>query len=132
MREWFFCNGPVNYKNAFNKLFYRVAILQFGAPIACRKYGLEHDNTVERYNGKISDRIRYIRSEFKNFSDADNFMKLKRIIHYFVNPNQELDGKIPAETADIKIPFGRNKLLDLIKHVKDNYVLLSWQYIIFK
>jgi len=37
----FVCDGFENYKNAFNKLFYRVARLQFGVPIACKKYGFE-------------------------------------------------------------------------------------------
>ena len=122
----FVCDGFANYKNAFNKLFFQVAILQFGVPIACKKYGLEHNNNpVERYNGKISDRIKSIRSGFKNFSNAKNFMGLRRIIHNFVNPNQELEGKTPAEVADIKISLGRNKLLGLIQFVKDNYIILS-------
>ena len=122
----FVCDGFVNYKNAFNKLFYRVARLNFGVPIACKKYGLEHNNNpIERYNGKIKDRIKSIRSGFKNFADAENFMNLRMIIHNFVNPNQELQGKTPAEVAEIKIPLGRNKLLNLIEYVRDKYVSLS-------
>ena len=122
----FVCDGFENYKNAFNKLFYRVAKLQFGVPIACKKYGFEHNNNpVERYNGKISDRIKSVRSSFKNFADAENFMELRRIIHNFVNPNQELKGKTPAEAAEIKIYLGKNKLLDLIQFVRDDCVPLS-------
>jgi hypothetical protein len=50
----FICDGFENYKSAFNKLFYRIAELQFGVPIACKKFGLRHNNNpVERYNGKI-------------------------------------------------------------------------------
>jgi len=125
-RILFVCDGFENYKNAFNKLFYRVAKLHFGVPIACKKYGLEHNNNpIERYNGKIKDRIKSIHSGFKNFADAENFLNLRRIIHNFVNPNQELKGKTPAEVAEIKIPLGKNKLLDLIQYVKDNYTPLS-------
>ena len=114
----FVCDGFENYKNAFNKLFYRIAILQFGVPIACKKYNLEHNNNpIERYNGKIADRIKAIRSGFKSFDDAKCFMDLRRTIHNFVNPNQGLNEKTPAEMAKINLELGRNKLLELIEAV---------------
>lgn len=122
----FTCDKFANYKNAFNKLFYRVCILNFGVPIACKKYGLLHNNNpIERYNGKIKDRIKNIRSGFKSFDDAKFFMDLRRIIHNFVNPNQELGGKTPAEMAEINLRLGRNKLLDLIRFVRDNHTNLT-------
>ena len=37
----FVSDGFENYRNGFNRLFYRVAKIVFGVPIACRKYGLE-------------------------------------------------------------------------------------------
>jgi hypothetical protein len=46
-------------------------------------------------------------------------MDLRRTIHNFVNPNQELQGKTPAEMAEINLKLGRNKLLSLIKFVRD-------------
>jgi len=52
-------------------------------------------------------------------------MDLRRTIHNFVNPNQELKGKTPAEMAEINLKLGRNKLLSLIRFVKDNYIILS-------
>ena len=88
---------------------------------ACKKYNLKHNNNpIERYNGKIKDRIKNIRSGFKSFDDAKCFMDLRRTIHNFVNPNQELQGKTPAERAEINLRLGRNKLLDLIKFVRDD------------
>ena len=117
----FTCDRFENYKSAFMKLFNRVAKLSFGVPIACKKYGLEHNNNpIERYNGKIKDRIKNIRSGFKSFDDAKCFMDLRRTIHNFVNPNQQLNGKTPAEMAEINLKLGRNKLLNLIKFVRDN------------
>ncbi|MBI3623114.1 transposase, partial [Candidatus Pacearchaeota archaeon] len=90
------------------------------------KYNLEHNNNaIERYNGKIKDRIKNIRSGFKNFDDAKCFMNLRRVINNFVNPHQELQGKTPAEMAEINLKLGRNKLLNLIKFVQDNYVSLT-------
>ena len=120
----FTCDGFENYKSAFMKLFNRVCKLNFGVPIACKKYGLKHNNNpIERYNGKTKDRIKSIRSGFKSFDGAKCFMDLRRIIHNFVNPNQELKGKTPAEMAEIILPLKRNKLLSLIRFVRENVSL---------
>ena len=110
-----------NYKNAFNKLFYRVAKLQFGVPIACKKCNLEHNNNpIERYNGKIKDRTKTIRGGFGSFEYAEAFLNLRHIIHNFVNPHQGLGGKTPAKTAEINLRLGRMKLLGLIKFMAQN------------
>ncbi len=112
----FVCDKFANYKSAFSRLFYRTANLSFGVPIACKKYGLEHNNNpIERYNGKIKDRIKNIRSGFKSYDNAKCFLDLRRIIHNYVNPNQQLHGKTPAEMAEINLELGRNKLLNLIR-----------------
>ena len=48
----------VNYKIAWKKLFYRITRLTFGVPIACKKFGLKHNNnTVERHNRELSRRF---------------------------------------------------------------------------
>ena len=126
----FTCDKFANYKTAFMKLFGRVCKLNFGVPIACKKYNLEHNNNpIERYNGKIKDRIKNIRSGFKSFDNARYFMDLRRTIHNFVNPNQQLKGRTPSEMAEINLKLGRNKLLGLIKFVRDNDIILSWQYL---
>jgi len=112
----FICDGFENYKSAFNKLFYRVANLNFGVPIACIKYGLKHNNNpIERYNGKLDDRLKIIRGGFGNFDGAKSFMDMQRILHNFVNPHQELQEKTPAEMVEINLNLGRNKLLNLIR-----------------
>ena len=117
----FTCDKFANYKTAFVKLFRRVCKLNFGVPIACKKHNLKHNNNpIERYNGKIKDRIKSIRSGFKSFDDAKCFMDLRRTTHNFVNPNQELGGKTPAEMAKIILPLKRNKLLNLVRFVRDN------------
>lgn len=113
----FICDKFANYKSAFSRLFYRTANLSFGVPIACKKYGLKHNNNpIERYNGKIDDRIKNIRNGFGSFEGARYFMDLRRIINNFVNPHQELQGKTPAEMAEIFLPLRRNKLLSLIEY----------------
>lgn len=71
-----------NYKSAFNKLFFRVAKLRFGIPIKAKVAGLEHNNNpIERYNGKVKDRIKVMRGGFGSFEGARIFMDLKHIIH---------------------------------------------------
>jgi len=105
-----------NYKAAFNKLFFCVAVLHFGVPIKAKVPGLKHNNNpIERYNGDIKDRIKIMRGEFRDFEKAEAFLNLKRIIHNFVNPHSSLGGKTPAEKAEIYYELGRNKLLNLIK-----------------
>ncbi len=122
----FVCDGFENYKTAFIKYFYRVCKLNFGVSIALKKYGLKHNNNpVERYNGKLDDRLKNIRSGFGSFQGAKVFMDLRRIIYNYVNPHQELKGKTPAEMAEIILPLRRNKLLGLIRFVKKNYNILS-------
>ncbi len=113
----FVCDKFENYKRAFTKLFFHVAVLRFGVPIKARVAGLEHNNNaIERYNGDIKDRIKIMRGEFRTFKKAEAFLNLKRITHNFVNPHLSLEGKTPAEAAEIKLLLGRNKLLGLIKY----------------
>ena len=112
----FVCDGFENYRNTFSKLFYRVAELQFGVPIACKKFGRKYNNNaIERYNGKTKDRLNGMRSQFKSFDYASSFLNLRRIIHNFVNPHQQLKGKTPSEKAEIKLKLGRIKIYNLIK-----------------
>ena len=114
----FTCDKFANYKNAFTKLFGRGCKLNFGVPIACKKYNLEHNNNpIERYNGKIKDRMNGMRKGFSSFEGAENFMNLQNVIHNFVNPHQELKGKTPVEMAEIKLRLGRNKILGLARYL---------------
>ena len=118
----FTCDKFANYKSAFSRLFYRTCKLNFGVPIACKKYNFEHNNNpIERYNGKIKDRLNAMRGEFKSFDKAKHFMNLQHIINNFVNPHQELGGKTPAEMAEINLELERNKLLNLIKYIAQNF-----------
>lgn len=113
----FVSDGFENYKNAFNKLFYRTCTLRFGVPIACRKHGLKHNNNpIERYNGKIEDRTKTMR-DFGSHEGAKNFLNMRPVIQNFVNPHQGLKGKTPAEVADIDLKLGKNKLLNMIRYI---------------
>jgi len=92
-----------------------VAKLRFGVPIKAKKGGLKHNNnSIERYNQDIKDRIKTMRNFF-SFRRAGHFLNLKHIIHNFVNPHMGLKGKTPAEAAEIDLKLGRRKLYKLIK-----------------
>ena len=113
----FVCDKFENYRTAFNKLFYRVAKLRFGIPIKAKKNGLKHNNNhIERYNQDIKDRIKTMRN-FGSNKGAEYFLNLKHVIHNFVNPHMQINGKTPAECAEIDLKLGRRKLLKLIKFV---------------
>jgi transposase-like protein len=119
----FVCDGFENYKSAWSKLFRLVTKLTFGVPIKAKRAGLKHNNNhIERYNGKIKDRIKVMRGEFGSFDGAEAFMNLKHIIHNFVNPHQQLKDRTPAETAEINLNLGRKKLVNLIKYVRRLYI----------
>ena len=119
----FVCDGFENYGNAWSKIFRIVTKLTSGVPIACKKYGLKHNNNpIERYNGKIKDRIKIMRGGFYSFEGAQTFLNLNHIIHNFVNPHQQLKEKTPAQTAEITIPLGKNKLLNLIAYVRRHHI----------
>lgn len=114
----FVSDGFENYRNAFNKLFFRVAKLTFGVPISYRKYGLEHNNNpIERENGNIKDRLKIMRGGFGSFQGAEGFLNMRRVIHNFVNPHQGLKERTPAEEANINLKLKRNKLLKLIQEM---------------
>ena len=118
----FVCDKFENYRTSFNKLFYRVAKLRFGVPIKAKRNGLKHNNNhIERYNQDIKDRIKTMR-DFGSFRGAEYFLNLKHIVHNFVNPHQGLDGRTPAEAAEIKIPLGDNKLLNLIQYFRRSHI----------
>ena len=112
-----------NYKSAWSKILSRVTDLVFGVPIACHKYGLEHNNNaIERYNGDLKSRIKIMRGGFRSDEGAEAFLNMKRLIHNFVNPHQTLKGKTPAEAAEINLPLRRNRLLSLIKYVAKSHI----------
>jgi len=102
------------YKIGFTYFFYRFAVLVFGVPIACKKYGLEHNNNaIERHNEDFKQRYKVTRG-FKSQESGESFAELRRIIYNFVRTHQGL-GRTPAEEAELLLPLGRNRLLRLIR-----------------
>ena len=103
------------YKIGFNYYFYRFAKLIHGVPIACKKYGLKHNNNAsERHNEDFKQRYKVMRG-FKESESGSAFMELRRIVYNFVRPHGSLNGFTPSEGAKINLDLGRNRILGLIK-----------------
>jgi len=101
------------YRIGFIFCFYRLATIIHGVPIACKTYGLEHNNNaIERHNEDFKQRYKTTRG-FKTPESGENFSEIRRIIYDFVRTHQGI-GKTPAEEAEIILPLGRNRLLSLI------------------
>lgn len=114
-----------NYKVAWKILFYRVARLSFGVPIACKKFGLKHNNNhVERHNRELSRRFDAL-CVFQTHLGAQSISTLCKMIHNYINPHNTLGGKTPAEAAELSLPLAENKLLSLISLAKKVEMTLS-------
>ncbi|HLC70477.1 MAG TPA: DDE-type integrase/transposase/recombinase [Candidatus Nanoarchaeia archaeon] len=104
-----------NYKVAWKKLFSRITKIKFGVPIACKKFGLKHNNNaVERHNRELSRRFDAL-NVFQTHEGAASTSALCKMLHNYINPHSMLHGKTPAESAELMLPLGENRLLDLIK-----------------
>jgi hypothetical protein len=99
--------------------------LVHGVPIACKKYGLEHNNNaIERHKEDFKQRYKVTRG-YKNPKSGEAFGELRRLTYNFIRTHQGIC-KTPAEDAELNLPLGRNKLLNLI-----NFFLLSRHTSIF-
>lgn len=107
-----------NYYSAWKRLLARITEMTAGVPIACKRYGLKHNNNpIERYNREIGRRVDAI-NVFQTFNGADEFFALRTIIYNYINPHGSLSGKTPAEEAEIHLDLGQNRLLNLIKYAR--------------
>ncbi len=65
----------------------------------------------------ITDKLAHYRRArgFKNTESGEDLLKLMDNCYNFVHPHMGLNGRTPAEEANIVLKLGRNKLLNLIK-----------------
>ena len=103
------------YRTVFNKYFYRIAKLVHGVPIACRRYGLKHNNNpIERHNEDIKQRYKTMR-HFKSATSADAFLKLRRVMYNFIRGHRKSQRRTPAEMAGLRFNLEKNRLQGLIQ-----------------
>lgn len=105
-----------HYRRAYNKYFFHTGVrMVHGVPIACRRYGLKHNNNpIERENQRIKTRTKTMRG-FKSHSSCKQFLTMLDVMHNHIKPSMALSGSYPAERAGIKLPLTRNRLLSLIQ-----------------
>ncbi|MDP3640055.1 MAG: hypothetical protein Q8R53_02520 [Nanoarchaeota archaeon] len=114
-----------NYKTAWKKLFYRITKMNFGVPIACKKFGVKHNNNaVERHNRELSRRFDAL-NVFQTHEGAQATSTLCKVLHNYVNPHSMLHGRTPAQCAELALPLGTNRLLDLIQIAKNAEMTIS-------
>jgi len=112
----FVSDGFENYKDGATCYFNYVARIIFDVPIACKRFGLKHNNNpIEKYNQDIKDQI-ITKRHFGSFEGAEEFLNLSHVVKNFVNPHQSLKGRTPAEAAGINLRLGKNKLKSLINY----------------
>jgi putative transposase len=108
-----FVDGSFIYQPAFNKVFYsrykaeRVELVQ--------KVGIrnrETNNLVERLHGTLKDRIKPIRG-LKSQESTKSILEGYAVHYNFVRPHQSLNGKTPAQEAQIQVPANWKSLIEM-------------------
>lgn len=73
-----------------------------------------NNNMVERLNGTVRERNKVMRG-LKDKETASTIMDGQRIYYNFIRPHIALNGKTPAQEANIDLELGRNKWQSLVK-----------------
>ena len=78
---------------------------------------------IERYHNEIRENTK-TRRGLGTDESAQDFAELLKINHNFVKPHRGLNGKTPAQAANIDLELGVDKYMDLIKQAgaKPNFV----------
>ncbi len=70
-------------RGVVREFFKKNSKLIHGVPIACRKYGLDHNNNpAERYNEDIRQRSKISRG-FESMEPTDVTLEPRRVVHNF-------------------------------------------------
>lgn len=109
-----------HYKKGFNKYLRNIAVLTFGVPIACKKYGLKRNNNcIERDHQYNKQKYKTMRghSDFKSADELYDFLD----VYYNFLDEQKLKGekmyRTPAQRAGIKLRLPKkHRLLEFIRY----------------
>jgi transposase-like protein/DNA-directed RNA polymerase subunit M/transcription elongation factor TFIIS len=111
-------DGLHAYKQAFNKEFFTLKKPRTEHVSHIKLSGDMNNNIAERLNGTIREREKVTRNLKEQ---APTIIEGYRNYYNLVRPHQSLNGKTPAETANIDLGLGKNKWLSIIKKSVKSY-----------
>ena len=76
-----------------------------------------NNNIIERLQGTVRERDKVMRG-FKKEESAQKILDGFRAYYNFIRPHQALQGKTPAEIANISLNLKGNKWLEFIRQAK--------------
>jgi len=107
-------DGMQSYNEAYKKEYWT---LRNPRTVHLRKVGFKGmitNNRVERLHGTVREREKVMRG-MKKQGTAMLLMEAHRIWYNYIRPHQALNGRTPAEVAEIPIELGRNRWLNLLR-----------------
>jgi putative transposase len=106
-------DGLMAYQDAFNKEFYTMDTRTKHVRLASI-HNYVNNNIIERLHGTIRERNKVMRGLGNNGS-SEAMMSGYKTYYNFVRPHMRLNGKTPAEVANIPLQLGDNRWLSLIQ-----------------
>jgi len=108
-----------SYDGAFNKEFFTLRNPRTRhAKLKNIREGT-NNNIVERLNGTKRERLKVMRGLDRDGS-AQKFAEADRLYYNFIRPHMALNGKTPAEVANINLQLGQNRWESLIRQSATN------------
>lgn len=111
-------DGLPAYIKAFKKEFFTLRNPRVKHVAKPRFVDKANNNMVERMQGSIREREKVMRALKKR--EGNQVIDGFRIYYNFIRPHMALDGKTPAEKAQLDLNLGENKWLSLIKRSLDD------------
>jgi len=112
-------DGLHAYEDAFNKEFFTLKSPRTKHVRMPRFTDETNNNVMERLQGTVRERDKVMRA-FKEEESAQKILDGFRAYYNFIRPHQALQGKTPAEKANIRLELGKNKWLSLVKKASKN------------
>jgi len=106
-------DGFLPYRDAVKKEFYTMKQETEHIGLA-NIHGFVNNNIVERLHGTMRERNKIMRGLGNNGS-SEQIVDGFKIYYNFVRPHMGLNGRTPAEVANVPLRLGENKWMSLIK-----------------
>ncbi len=107
-------DGLRAYQDAVSKEFYTMKAPRTQHVRIPNIRNRSNNNMVERLHGTIRDRNKTMRG-LDEQKTAQTMLEGMRIYYNFIRPHQSLNGKTPAQKANISLQLHRDKWLNLIQ-----------------